>query len=246
MKEDETQPDIFNPYEKEIEKARMNIKQAIENRDYQRIREELGLLRVLYTTTSTSYFNFISGLEETLKKIENKEISSDTKPLLEILVAKTQERHEEIKESLREVINLQKEYNFIDAEKEHNKKIIEIKNSECTKFLDNPYQEGCQIAYDEYKKAKEKGDCVIAKIRLRRVNMLMINTLMYYSGIKTELENVLKTGKGKNDYIFSRKVGKTRVTLGLHSEEEIKIFYNRIKTFSRLAESALRDLPKMN
>jgi hypothetical protein len=242
MSEDKTRPDIFNPYKEEIEEARMNIKKAIENKDYAKIRKELDLLRVLYISTSTTYFSFITGLEETLKKMENKKIYSDSKSLLETLVTKTKERHEEIKESLSEIINLQKEYHFIDAKKEYNKKQIE--NDFATKFLENPYQEECQKVYDEYQTAKEKGDSKITAIKLKRTNMVMLNTVMYYGGIKTELENILNLGIGKKGYVFSRKVGKIKVTVNLSDEKQIRIFYNRIKTFSRLAQCALRNLPK--
>jgi hypothetical protein len=102
---------MITPYDNEVREASERLKIACNKKDYPAIRTELDHLHVLYINVELSYAHAVSGVE----KVLNKEgISKDAKPMLEFLLSDLKKDEEKIGEGLKEIINKQNEYSFLE------------------------------------------------------------------------------------------------------------------------------------
>jgi len=112
--------DLYHPYRKEIREAKSKVIVAIDKKDYTTIRLEVDNLQILYSLTSNSYVNLISDLEKTLDKIKKNELSSKAGPMIERLVQDVKKMNVKVNENLKEITEIQKGYQIIDAKKANN------------------------------------------------------------------------------------------------------------------------------
>jgi hypothetical protein len=101
---------IYNPYVIEINEARLNIDKACNEKNYQKIDEELGHLHTYFLNTQIQYSHFISGLE---KDLQNEKISNEAKSMMEKLLEDLKSDEEKISKCVSEIIKQQREYDFI-------------------------------------------------------------------------------------------------------------------------------------
>jgi hypothetical protein len=100
---------LYNPYQKEINEARLSLDKACDKKDYQKIYKELENLHTYFLNTQIQYTKFISGLE---KDLQREGISSDSKSMLEKLIEDLKFDEEKMGRCVSEIIKRQNEYEF--------------------------------------------------------------------------------------------------------------------------------------
>jgi hypothetical protein len=105
---------IYNPYQMEINEAKLNLDKACSRKDYKGIIRELTHLHTYFLNTQIQYTHFISGLE---KDLQREGISSDSKSMLEKLIEDLKFDEEKMGRCVNEIIKRKNEYVFIERQK---------------------------------------------------------------------------------------------------------------------------------